>query len=260
MTCQRCGAVNEPSVAFCVRCGERLSPSPSNAAGRKGLAITAMVLGIASFPLMCAFGLGLVPAIAAVVCGIVALVKVNRYPAQYGGKGFAIAGLVTGGVACLLAPVMVAVIALPSFLRARTAANESGAVGDVRTMISAQVTYASSNGGYYDKLECLARPQGCIPGSSAPAQALIDGSIASMPVRRGYDFTLHLGPAAPQENASAVSPSSVTSFAYVAVPVKAGNTGQRAFCGDETGVVRVSPSGMAPTIFGGKCPEDWSIQ
>jgi type IV pilus assembly protein PilA len=260
MTCQRCGAVNEPSVAFCVRCGERLPSSPSNAAGRKGLAITALVLGIASYPLMCAFGLGLVPAIAAVVCGIVALVKVNRYPAQYGGKGFAIAGLVTGGVACLLAPVMVAAIAIPSLLRARMAANESGAIGDVRTMISAQASYASANGGYYDRLECLAQPQRCVPGSSAPSQAFIDAPMASTSVRRGYEFALHLGPAAPQENTSPVSPSSVTSFAYVAVPVVAGRTGQRAFCGDETGVVRSAPSGIAPTILGGRCPEDWIIQ
>jgi type IV pilus assembly protein PilA len=258
MTCQRCGAVNEPSVAFCVRCGERLPSSPSSAAARKGLAITALVLGIASFPLMCLFMVGIFPALAAVICGIIALVKANRYPAEYGGKGFAIAGLVSGGVACLFIPIAAAIM-IPSLLRARMAANESGAVGDVRTMISAQATYASSNGGYYDKIECLAKPQGCIPGSTAPSSALIDAPMASTPVRRGYDFTLHLGPAAPQENASAVSPSSVTSFAYVAVPVKAGNTGQRAFCGDETGVVRVSPGGMAPTIIGGKCPEDWSI-
>jgi type IV pilus assembly protein PilA len=255
MTCPSCGTANQPSVAVCVRCGRSLSPATQ--AGRKGLAITAMVLGIVSYPLMCAFGLGLATALVAIICGIVALVKASRHPAECGGKGFAIAGLITGGLVILMVPLWAA-IAIPSLLRARMAANESAALGDVRTVISAETAYAAANGGYYDNLECLARPQGCIPGSSAPSQAMIDATMAGGGARHGYEFMLHLGPAAPSENAGPVSPSSVTGFAYVAVPVKAGNTGQRAFCGDETGVVRFSPDGAAPTIVGGRCPESWS--
>jgi hypothetical protein len=256
MTCPSCGTVNQPGTAVCVRCGQGLSSSSQGS--RKGLAITAMVLGIASFPLLCAFGAGIITAVIALICGIVALVKAKGQPTEYGGKGFAIAGVATGGVACLATLLIVPAIAIPSLLRARMAANESAALGDIRALISAEATYASANSGYYDKLECLAQPQDCIPGPSAPSQAMIDALMANTTPRRGYEFSLHVGPA-PQESGKPASPSSVTSFAYVAVPVKAGNTGQRAFCGDEAGVIRFATDGSAPTIFGGRCPESWPV-
>jgi hypothetical protein len=41
------------------------------------------------------------------------------------------------------------------------------------------------------------------------------------------------------------------------VPLAPGTTGQRAFCGDESGVVRYSPEGKAPTVVDGTCPEGW---
>jgi type IV pilus assembly protein PilA len=258
MTCPSCGTINQPATVVCVKCGQSLSSSQGS---RKGLAITAMVLGIASYPLICAFGLGFVTALAAIVCGIVALVRLKRAPGEFGGKGSAIAGLALGGAVFVLIPVwlILAAIAIPSLLRARMAANESAALGDVRTLISAEAAYAGANGGYYDKLECLAQPQLCIPGPSAPSQAMIDAMLANTTPRHGYEFTLHLGPQAPSESGRPVSPSSVTSFAYVAAPVAAGRTGQKAFCGDEAGVVRVSAEGSAPTIFSGKCPESWSV-
>jgi type IV pilus assembly protein PilA len=258
MTCPSCGTVNQPVAVVCVKCGQSLS---SGQGSRRGLALTAMVLGIVSYPLMCAFGLGFVTALVAIVCGIIALVKLKRAPGEFGGKGSAIAGLALGGAIFALIPVwlIVAAIAIPSLLRARMAANESAALGDVRTLISAEAVYAGANGGYYDKLECLAQPALCIPGPSAPSQAMIDTMVANTTPRHGYEFALHLGPQAPPESGRPASPSSVTSYAYVAVPVKAGNTGLRAFCGDETGVVRFSADGSAPTIFSGRCPESWPV-
>jgi type IV pilus assembly protein PilA len=259
MTCQHCGATNAPSVAFCARCGQRLASA--GAGPRTRLATTAMVLGIISYPLICAVGLGFLTALAAIVCGIVALVKTNRDPQQFGGKPSAISGLVLGGLVFILIPVwgIVAAIAIPSLLRARISANEAAAVGDIRTVVSAQAAYASANGGYYDKCECLAQPQRCIPGYGTSSPVMLDAALANTGPRRGYEFELHLGPAAPVDSAGAVSPSSVTSFAYVAVPMQAGRTGIRSFCGDAGGLVRLSPDGDAPTIVDGKCPEDWKI-
>jgi len=258
MTCPSCGTVSQPATVVCVKCGQSLVSSRGS---RKGLALTALVLGIASYPLMCAFGLGFVTALVAIVCGIIALVKLKRAPGEFAGKGPAIAGLALGGAVFVLIPVwlILAAIAIPSLLRARMAANESKAAGDVRTLISAEAAYAGANGGYYDKLECLAQPALCIPGPSAPSQAMIDAMLANTTPRNGYEFALHLGPQAPPESGRPASPSSVTSFAYVAVPVKAGNTGLKAFCGDEAGVVRFSTDGSAPTILGGKCPESWPV-
>ena len=257
-TCPNCGTINQATVTACARCGRDLASSQG---ARKGLATTSLALGIASYPLMCAFGAGLITAVLAIVCGIVALVRVNRAPQQFGGKGSAISGLVLGGLAIVLIPVwlIVAAIAIPSLLRARMAANESAAVGDVRTLISAEATYAAANGGYYDKLECLAQPQSCIPGPSAPRQALVSALMANTAPRRGYEFALYVGAPAPLEDGRSASRSSVTSFAYVAAPMVAGRTGLKTFCGDESGVIRFSPEGRASAASGGRCPETWPI-
>ena len=44
--------------------------------------------------------------------------------------------------------LIIATIAIPSLLRSRQAANETAAVANLRSLNTAQVTYASSNGGY----------------------------------------------------------------------------------------------------------------
>jgi Zn-dependent protease with chaperone function/type II secretory pathway pseudopilin PulG len=64
-----------------------------------------------------------------------------------------------GGLLSLLVVVavigVIAAIAIPSLLRARVAANESAAIGDVRSVISAQAVHQSVAGNY-GPLECLA--------------------------------------------------------------------------------------------------------
>ena len=45
--------------------------------------------------------------------------------------------------------LIIATIAIPSLLRSRQAANESGSVATLRTINTAQITYMSSNGGNF---------------------------------------------------------------------------------------------------------------
>src|SRR5687767_4728063 len=74
---------------------------------------------------------------------------------------------------------IIAAIAIPSLLRARVSANESATIGDIRTVISAQSAYQSSNGGWYDsKLTCLTAPSaGCIPSYPALAPTFLDSQL-----------------------------------------------------------------------------------
>jgi prepilin-type N-terminal cleavage/methylation domain-containing protein len=60
-------------------------------------------------------------------------------------KGFSLLELLIV-VAIIL---IIATIAIPSLLRSRQAANESAAVGSLRTINTAEVTYLSSSGGNY---------------------------------------------------------------------------------------------------------------
>jgi type II secretory pathway pseudopilin PulG len=150
---------------------------------------------------------------------------------------------------------IVAAIAIPSLLRARVSANESAAIGDVRTVISAEAAYASSNGGFGDTLECLAAPTRCIPGYPDTGPVFLDATFAT-PMRRGYSFRFVAGPAAAAEAApgASVSPSSMRTFAYIAEPLTPGQTGVRAFCGEASGIICVSRDGRIQDEGDGGCP------
>src|SRR3989440_814718 len=63
---------------------------------------------------------------------------------------------------------IIAAIAIPSLLRARVSANEAGAIGDTRTVISSEAAYHATNSGYYGNLTCLATPSTCISNYTGP--------------------------------------------------------------------------------------------
>ncbi|HEY8186087.1 MAG TPA: DUF4190 domain-containing protein [Pyrinomonadaceae bacterium] len=65
---------------------------------QQSLAVASLVLGIISITLGWCCSFGILTAPVAIVMGIVALVQIKNDPMKYGGKGFAIGGLVTGGL------------------------------------------------------------------------------------------------------------------------------------------------------------------
>jgi hypothetical protein len=99
------------------------------------MAIASLVMGIIGFT--CA-GL-LVGAMTGLVLGIVAVRKARKSPAEYGGKELAIAGIVTNSL-CLLTIPLVAAIAIPNMIKARQAAHEAAAIGQVRGIAKAQLS------------------------------------------------------------------------------------------------------------------------
>jgi type IV pilus assembly protein PilA len=85
-------------------------------------------------------------------------------------KGFSLIELLIV-VAIIL---IIAAIAIPNLLRSRMAANEASAVGSVRTLNTAQVTYSTT---YGTGFTTLAQLGGAAPCVAAPATAcLIDRS------------------------------------------------------------------------------------
>jgi hypothetical protein len=83
----------------------------ATAPASNGMAVTALVLGIVSLPLLIFFGLGGLLGIAAVVVGIIAVRRVNRGEAT--GRGMAIGGIATGAISALLGVLII--IALFAF-------------------------------------------------------------------------------------------------------------------------------------------------
>jgi len=111
------------------------------------------------------------------------------------------------------------------------AANESGAVAALRTILTAEVTYAATypGQGYTCFLSDL---DGFGRGEANEHQAMLIDSRLAGGRKNGYVFRI-----------SGCTTTPVTHFEIIAVPAE-GNSG-RAFCGNESGVIRFAPNGSA---------------
>ena len=146
---------------------------------------------------------------------------------------------------------IIAAIAIPSLLRARVSSNESATIGDIRTVISAEAAYQSTNGGYYEGVfTCMSIHGGCVPGAPATSPTYLDKVVALQLPKSGYARLFTPG-AAPAPLSPDVSPSSVVSYVYEASPVNQGQTGVRGFGGDSSGILCFTPDGTAPGILNG---------
>jgi type IV pilus assembly protein PilA len=151
-------------------------------------------------------------------------------------KGFSLIELLIV-VAIIL---IIAAIAIPNLLRSRIAANESSAVGSIRTLNTAEVTYSSTypDLGFTCTLSRLGPPSGSASATSTSA-GLIDSVLASG-TKSGYTFAL-------TGCTAAGSSTIVVTYNSQGVPVAIGQTGQRAFCSDQSGVIKYDSAGSGTT-------------
>ncbi len=84
-----------------------------------GLAIASLVLGIIGLCSIITAPIGL-------IVGIIALTKISGSEGQIGGKGLALAGTITSGIATAMIPIYAA-IAIPNFIRYQLRAKSSEA-------------------------------------------------------------------------------------------------------------------------------------
>jgi prepilin-type N-terminal cleavage/methylation domain-containing protein len=149
-------------------------------------------------------------------------------------KGFSLIELLIV-VAIIL---IIAAIAVPNLLRSRMAANEASAAGSLRTISTANVTYASTyNIGFAADITNLGPPAGGGATADSDAADLID-SVLSGGVKAGYSFTYAPG--------TADAAGNIPTYTTEATPVTPDSTGQSSFCVDHSAVVRKDPAGSAP--------------
>ncbi|MBN3039504.1 MAG: DUF4190 domain-containing protein [Candidatus Omnitrophica bacterium] len=107
-----------------------------------GMAIAALICGI----------LGLIPPLSliAVILGVVALNKINKDKDNLKGQGLAISGIVLGVVTIMLLPVIsiLAAIAIPQYLKAKTMAIESRVKASMYQIADAEDSYYLENSTY----------------------------------------------------------------------------------------------------------------
>jgi type II secretory pathway pseudopilin PulG len=230
--CAACGNSIAAGERFCRVCGrEATAPSlaaptvtpqaPSGPAQTSGKAIVSLVCGLLVFiPL--AF-------VAAIVFGHIAMSEIRRSAGRLKGEGIATAGLVLGYAWIVGIPIVliIAAIAIPNLLRAKMAANESSAVAQVRTLVVAETTYANahSDAGFTCSLSNLAEDK-------------LISSVLAGGAKSGYTFELlNCSPAG--------TGAANMKFQVVAHPVAPNQTGIRAFCSDESAVIKVDSGGSA---------------
>jgi type IV pilus assembly protein PilA len=141
---------------------------------------------------------------------------------------------------------IIAAIAIPSLLRARVSANEAGAIGDTRTVISAEAAYHATNSGYYGNITCLSTPGPCIASYSGPS--FLDSAIAGFTTltKQGYTRNWLETPG----TGSAVPTGGLDAYCYQATPTTAGKTGVRGFGGDSSGIVQTNGATACCTAGG----------
>ncbi len=105
-------------------------------------AVLSMVFGLLS---LCLSIFGTIPAL---ILGIVALVKINGSQGQLTGKGFAITGIVTGGMGVFVSAILLA-MAMPAFVAVQEKAKEAKQINDVRILLVACQDFAAAHDGKY---------------------------------------------------------------------------------------------------------------
>lgn len=231
--CSACGNSMAADDKFCRVCGRQASPGTTTSVASTGpaetsaKAIISLVCGLLFFiPL--AF-------IAAIVFGHLGLSEIKQSAGRLKGEGMAIAGLILGylWIAGIPMFLIIAAIAIPNLLRARMAANESSAVAGVRTIVAAEVGYAANHPeeGFTCSLSALENAQ------------LISGPLANGQ-KTGYAF--ELTSCTPGDGGRAN-----TKYQVLAYPVRLHQTGVRAFCSDESAILKVDAGGSAEKCLEG---------
>ena len=136
------------------------------------------------------------------------------------------------------------VVAVSSLLRARVAANETSAIGALKSINTAQIAYSSScgSGSFASSLVILGRkPAG---NSQGYVTEYLAGSAS--PTHGGYRFNVGLGAKAAVGPNDCNNEATITNYYAVAIPTAPGQTGSRAFATSQRAGIYQLPGALPP--------------
>ncbi|MGA7914461.1 MAG: DUF4190 domain-containing protein [Candidatus Acidiferrales bacterium] len=227
--------------------GAGSAPGPAPVAPTKvptsGKAIASLICGI--FTMFFPVG------IAAIILGHLSLSDIRKSAGRLGGRGIAIAGLVLGyaGIALIALILIIAAFAIPNLFHGNIAQNEASAVGALRIISVAAVTYQSEyENGFPSSLDVLGGDRRVT--ATCNHANLLDRSLA-FGRQFGYGFTYtpkypdgSTEPViSPKAAAKGCTSGGASGYSVTANPLQRGSTGRRSFYTDQTGVIRYSNDG-----------------
>jgi prepilin-type processing-associated H-X9-DG protein len=151
MYCPKCGVQNSEGATHCVNCDSVLMDVPSEPVTGQvppgyavsppktyGLAVAAFVMGLLSmtcilWPLL---------ALPAIICAIIALVKIGNSNGQLKGTGLAIAGLIIPAVFLFIVPILMAIL-MPALSQVKHVAQRTVCATNLRGLAVAMTVYAN---------------------------------------------------------------------------------------------------------------------
>jgi type IV pilus assembly protein PilA len=164
--------------------------------------------------------------------------RINRAP-KNSATGFSLIELLIV-VAIIL---IIAAISIPNLMRARMAANDSSGAASERTVVTGEIGYFASYPTIgYASLAALGGASPCTPGVATGC--LIDNNLATDGAgggKSGYKFA-----ATPATGAGSPIPNQ---FWTTGTPISA-QTGTKAYCAFDDGVVRTQPAGTITLVAG----------
>jgi type II secretory pathway pseudopilin PulG len=200
-----------------------------------------MVLGISSVVLCLSFLAG----IPAIILGHLSLSRIKKSMGRLKGEGMALTGLILGYIS-LPFILIIAAIAIPNLIKARTSANEAAAASTVRTLNTAQITYSTTypEQGYARDLATLGG--NCASGSAGTAEhaCYLDSQLGQADCTSGvwcqksqYKFTISTNCAPARFGEQQGTDNACAEYVIAATPINS-NAGHRSFCSVSDSVIR----------------------
>jgi len=141
--------------------------------------------------------------------------------------------------------LIIAAIAIPNLLRSRIAANEASATASLRTLNTAEVTYASTyNSGFTSVLGQLASP-GAGNQPTWSAADLVDPILSGYQATGGYTSTTFTKNGYLFSFSTTGTYPQIATYSVNADPMARGSSGQRSFYTDQSAVVRANATAQA---------------
>lgn len=154
-----------------------------------------------------------------------------------GSEGFTLLEVIF--VSALIA--LLSAMAIPTIFRSKLAASETSAIGTLRIVHTAQLTYSLTCG--YGLFALDFPGLGGVSGDEFLPEDL---TVSPTPRKSGYTYELQTGPGGPSGLADCNGAPTTTEYYVSAVPLTVGSTGNRAFASNQGNVIWQDTTGVAP--------------